>query len=143
MSGTQARTGRPPLYSDPALMEAKIEQYFDQLDNDDTPTIAELAFELGFATRNALWEYEQKPAFSDTIKRARLRIEVDRTKRLVSSGTPTAGLIFDLVNNHGYKNPQHVKHSGDDDPNAKPIEVTKIELVAPNLPLPVDDDSSG
>ena len=47
---------RPPLYDDPLVMEAKIDQYFDQL-GDETPTIAELAFELGFATRNALWEY--------------------------------------------------------------------------------------
>lgn len=120
-------------------MEAKIDQYFDQL-GDETPTIAELAFELGFATRNALWEYEKKEAFSDTVKRARLRIEIDRAKRLVSSGNPTAGLIFDMVNNHGYKNPQHMKHSGDDDGDAKPIKVQQVTLSAPDIPLPVDDD---
>jgi hypothetical protein len=108
--------GRPPLYEDPILMEAKIEQYFDGLDKDkEVPSVAGLAFELGFASRNALWEYEQKPEFSDTIKRAKLRMEVDRTKRLLSSGTPTAGIIFDLTNNYGWRNPQHHKHSGDED----------------------------
>ena len=135
--------GRPLLYPDPALLEAKIDQYFDMLQDGDIPTIAELCYELGFSDRHALTEYAKRPQFSATVKRAKLRIEMDRSKRLVSSGTPTAGLIFDLVNNHGYKNPQHVKHSGDDDPDAKPIEVTRIELVAPDLPLPVDDDSTG
>jgi hypothetical protein len=137
------KTGRPLLYDDPALLEAKIDQYFDNLKDGDVPTIAELCYELGFSSRTALTEYIKRPAFSDAIKKAKLRIEVDRTKRLVKSGSPTAGLIFDLVNNHGYKNPQHVKHSGDDDPDAKPIEVTRIELVAPNRPLPVDDNSTG
>jgi len=107
--------GRPPLYEDPLLMEAKIEQYFDGLEDNEAPSVAGLAFELGFASRNALWEYEQKPEFSDTIKRAKLRMEVDRTKRLLSAGTPTAGVIFDLTNNYGWKNPQHMKHSGDED----------------------------
>jgi hypothetical protein len=111
----KATAGRPPLYEDPLLMEAKIEQYFDGLEAGEAPSVAGLAFELGFASRNALWEYEQKPEFSDTIKRAKLRMEVDRTKRLLSSGTPTAGVIFDLTNNYGWKNPQHHKHGGDED----------------------------
>ncbi len=138
---TETQVGRPPLYDDPELMDAKIDQYFDQL-GDKPPTVPGLCFFLGFSSRQSFLDYEKKKDFSCTIKKARLRIECDRTERLISSGTPTAGLIFDLVNNHGYKNPQHVKHSGDDDPNAKPIEVTKIELVAPDRPLPVDDDRS-
>ncbi|MEL6568188.1 MAG: terminase small subunit [Pseudomonadota bacterium] len=113
--------GRPPLYEDPDLLEAKIDLYFDGLSEEDVPSIAELAFELGFASRNALWEYEQKSEFSDTIKRAKLRLEVDRTKRLLC-GPNTAGVIFDLTNNYGWKNPHHMKHSGDED--GPPIEVT-------------------
>ena len=135
-------TGRPALYDDPELMEVKIEQYFDQLEEGKPPTVPGLCFHLGFASRQSFLDYEKREAFSCTIKKARLRIEMDRAERLVSGGTPTAGLIFDMVNNHGYKNPQHVKHSGDDDPDAKPINVTKIELVAPSRPLPTDDDSS-
>lgn len=134
-------TGRPPLYDDPLVMEAKIDQYFDRIEAEgDIPTIAELVYELGFCERGALLYYEKKPEFSSTVKRARLRIEKDRTKRLVSQGNPTAGLIFDLVNNHGYKNPQHVKHSGDEDKDAKPIKVQQVVLAAPDMALPESDD---
>ncbi len=122
--------GRPPLYSDPLVMEAKIDKYFDSLEG-DIPSVAELAFELGFASRNALWEYEQKPEFSDTIKKAKLRIEVDRTKRLLS-GPNTAGVIFDLTNNYGWKNPQHLKHEGDaENPVHMKHDISEIRLVAP------------
>ena len=115
--------GRPPLYDDPLVMEAKIDQYFDDLEeNCKPPTIAGLCFFLGFSDRHALSEYEKREGFSATVKKARLRIEVDRSERLISSGTPTAGLIFDLTNNHGWKNPQHMKHSQDED--GKPQEIT-------------------
>lgn len=132
----QVSSGRPPLYDDPLLMEAKIDQYFDEIEQDGkAPTIAGLCFYLGFSDRGALTEYEKRGAtegspgpFSRTVKKARLRIEVDRAERLVSSGTPTAGLIFDLTNNHGWKNPQHLKHGGDED--APPVKsVTEIQLV--------------
>lgn len=133
-------TGRPPLYDDPALMEAKIEQYFDDTETKGKiPTVPGLCLFLGFSSRQSFLDYEKRKDFSCTIKKARLQIEVDRTERLVKSGTPTAGLIFDLVNNHGYKNPQHVKHSGDDDREAKPIKVEQIVLAAPDAPLPEDD----
>lgn len=118
--------GRDALYTDPLVMEAKIDQYFDECETKDkTPTVPGLCFFLGFNSRQSFLDYEkrvvddEKP-FSCTIKRARLRIEMDRAERLVSSGTPTAGLIFDMVNNHGYKNPAHLKHSQDED--GKPVE---------------------
>ena len=125
--------GRPRLYNDPLVMEAKIDQYFDDVESKEkVPTVPGLCFFLGFSSRQSFLDYEKYDGFSGTIKRARLRIECDRTERLVSSGTPTAGLIFDLVNNHGYKNPQHLKHAGDGDPDAKPISVQRLVLVSPS-----------
>ena len=98
-----------PLYSDPLLMEAKMDQYFADREADKKPpTVAGLCFFLGFESRQSFLDYEKREAFSCTIKKARLRIEMDRAERLVSSGTPTAGVIFDLTNNHGWKNPQHI-----------------------------------
>ena len=117
-------TGRPPLYSDPLLMEAKIDQYFDEcLAETRPPTIAGLCYFLGFCDKQALSEYEKREHFSLTVKKARLRIEMDRSERLLKSGAPTAGVIFDLTNNHGWKNPQHMKHSQDEDGEPQKIEV--------------------
>ena len=51
-----SETGRPCLYTDPLLFEAKVEQYFDQLARDgldSIPTVAELAYFLGFSDRLA------------------------------------------------------------------------------------------
>lgn len=120
--------GRPPLYDDPLVMEAKIEQYFDGLETSGKPpTVAGLCYFLGFSDRHALSEYEKREGFSSTVKSARLRIEVDRSERLISSGTPTAGIIFDLTNNHNWKNPQHMKHSQDEDGKPQQIELSPSE----------------
>lgn len=110
--------GRPLLYDDPLVLEAKIDQYFDQPEL-KVPTIAGLCYFLGFEDRGALAEYEKRDDFSRTVKKARLRIEGDRAERLIT-GPNTAGVIFDLTNNHGWKNPQHMKHSQDED--GKPVE---------------------
>jgi len=114
-----------PLYADPLLMEVKIDQYFvEQSANNKPPTVAGLCYFLGFESRQSFLDYEKREPFSCTIKKARLRIEVDRAERLVSSGTPTAGIIFDLTNNHGWKNPQHMKHSQDEDGEPQKLEVS-------------------
>ena len=121
--------GRPPLYSDPLVMEAKCDQYFDLYESGAEregriPTVPGLCRFLGFASRFSFLDYEKKPEFTHTIKKARLRLEEDRAERLMSRDTPTAGVIFDLTNNHGWKNPQHMKHSQDED--GEPVKVHTI-----------------
>jgi len=122
-----SNTGRPPLYDDPLVMEAKIDQYFDDLEKGKPPTVAGLCYFLGFSDRGALSEYEKREGFSRTVKSARLRIEVDRSERLISSGTPTAGIIFDLTNNHNWKNPQHMKMSQDEDGGPQEVIVSATD----------------
>ena len=95
--------GRPALYTDPELFEAKIEQYFDQCEEKGRiPTVAGLAFELGFVSRQSLLDYEKRDGFSCAVQRARLRIEIDRSERLVSKEAYTPGLPMDLASNHGW-----------------------------------------
>ncbi|WP_300396397.1 terminase small subunit [Henriciella sp.] len=97
--------GRPRLYDDPALFEAKVEQYFDKCDDAEKPripTVAGLAYELGFASRQSLLDYEKDERFSCAVSRARLRIEMDRSERLVSKDQYTPGLPMDLASNHGW-----------------------------------------
>lgn len=141
--------GRPPLYRDPDVLEMKVEQYFDKVSaegDDALPTMAGLCRFLGFSTRDALrWYDKRSPQFSRIVKSARLRLEEDREKRL-HTGKHASSAMFDLAANYGWKNPQHVKHSGD--PDGQPIEsrqtldMTKLspqELAAlASIRLPAD-----
>lgn len=61
-----------------------------------TPTITGLALYLGFTSRKAMYDYEQKKEFCDTIKNARLRIEHEYEKQLHLD--KCTGAIFALKN---------------------------------------------
>lgn len=89
--------------------------------------LAELALELGFCDRHGLMEYEgYELEFSTTVKKARAKIEVHRQRLLVNRDTFTPGVIFDLKNNHGWKDATQQEHSG---PGGGPMQVQKIKLV--------------
>ncbi len=95
--------GRPRHYDDPVLFELKIEQYFDLCEEKGRiPTIAGLAYELGFVSRQSILDYEKDKRFSGAVSRARLRIEADRSERLVHKDKYTPGLPMDLASNHGW-----------------------------------------
>ena len=96
--------GRPPKWTDPTALAAKIEEYFELckgvpyikedgealLDkNGDVvlvdkhpPTMSGLALHLGFTDRKQLLDYKARPQFTDVIKGAKLRIERYAEERL-------------------------------------------------------------
>lgn len=102
--GKQKITGRPPTFKTPEEMQVKIDRYFEEieghplLDNDGKvmqdkwgypvyvdrhpPTITGLALALGFNTRKSLLDYCGKPAFVNTIERAKARVERYAEERL-------------------------------------------------------------
>ncbi|WP_290747779.1 terminase small subunit [Henriciella sp.] len=103
MAEDDAKAGRHPKYSDPLHFENCIDQYFDQCETDKRiPTVAGLAYHMGFASRQSLWDYEQKKEFSYAATRARLRIEQDRSERLIDREKYTPGLAMDLASNHNW-----------------------------------------
>lgn len=108
--------GRPRLYRTAAEFTAKVEEYFEECKTEgEPPTLAGISLFLGFADRQSFAEYEEyEDAFSLTVKRARLRIEADRSKRLIGKDTFTPGVIFDLKNNHGWKDKSEQELSGPD-----------------------------
>ena len=110
------KVGRPRKYETPEQMQPMIDKYFKYCDTNEKPfTVAGLASYLGFASRTAPWEYSHDyPEFSNTIKKAMLKIETQRSEMLLDGKNP-AGKIFDLVNNFGWENPQKIKHSADID----------------------------
>lgn len=144
--------GRPRLYPDSEPFTAKVEEYFDaQVRLSKPPTMAGLCLFLGFDDRDSFSRYETYgDGFSRTVKRARLRIEADRNERLLDRADFTAGVIFDLKNNHGWKDRSAHEHSG---PNGAPIQtldltgvsdddLDRLEAIFGQLAVPGGDDES-
>lgn len=111
--------GRPPYYKTVEELDKKIEEYFESLFEDDgeggeeqknPATITGLAFFLGFADKCSIYDYENKPEFSHSIKRARLFVEHSYEKGLFQKNP--AGVIFALKN-FGWKDKHEVDASLD------------------------------
>lgn len=99
--------GRPTKYETAAELQKAIDEYFENCPDKkivgtdghlEIPiyTITGLAYHLGFESRQSFYDYEKREGFSYTIKRARLRIEIEYEKQL-HFGQCT-GAIFALKN---------------------------------------------
>lgn len=110
--------GRPLKFNSVEELEIAIEAYFQKMNNslyinaDGIPvyeplTITGLALALD-TTRKTLMEYEEKDVFSNTIKKAKTKVENFAEKRLFGSA-PT-GAIFALKN-YGWKDTQDVNQT--------------------------------
>lgn len=115
-------TGRPPLYSDPNTMQAKIDEYFEKCDaNDESYTVPGLALALGFCSRQSLWDYCNvtkfeselvRKSFAYTIKKALLTMEQQRVGKFVDGKKPAIPAIFDLKNNFNYVDKKDIQIDG-------------------------------
>jgi hypothetical protein len=123
--------GRPRKYKTPKEMQERIEAYFAKCDARmvkmvinqgnkkglvDVPkpepyTVQGLAVFLDLTTEGLL-EYEAREEFSATIKIAKAEIEADKVVHMLDGDGATVGYIFDLKNNHGWKDKQEIEHSG-------------------------------
>jgi len=123
-----AEMGRPRLYQDHASFVAKVDEYFASLEtNGKRPTLAGLSYFMDFEDRETFVRYaEYDDDFSRTVKQTRMRIEDDRWQSLIDKGGFTPGLIFDLKNNHGWKDKTEQELTGAD---GGPVQVQKIERV--------------
>lgn len=127
--------GRPLEYETVDELQAKIDEYFDNIkgefhfeaapvetDEDEgkdikvwdrypePPTITGLTLFLGFESRQSFYDYKNKTEFSYTIKRARLKVENSYELFLIQSKNPT-GAIFALKN-LGWADKQIIEHGG-------------------------------
>ena len=92
--------GRPPKLANVEELQEKIDSYFASCRDAEGRlarpiTITGLALYLD-TTRETLMDYQHKDDFSDTIKKAKLRVENYYEERLMTT-TPT-GAIFALKN---------------------------------------------
>jgi len=118
---------KPPKYNSPEKLQSKIEEYFESgyrkikrvvgtkkegFHEVEVPdiTISDLVIFLGFADRRSFYDYEKKPAFAHTIKRARTFIEREY-ETLLKLGNP-AGPIFALKN-FGWTDKTEIEHGFD------------------------------
>lgn len=79
-------------------------EYFER------PSVLGLCAHLDIC-RDTLCEYEKDEIFSDTIKRAKARIEQYLEGQLYRKDQVT-GIIFNLKNNFGWKDKQDIEHTG-------------------------------
>lgn len=127
--------GRPPMYSNVEEFDNEVNDYFDiwikgekgeeefnvEIDGNnktlkrevwirdpEPPTITGLALYLGFANRKALFDYGLKDEFSNSVKRAKARVENSYEKNLYNNGS--AGSIFALKN-FGWKDERSIDHT--------------------------------
>lgn len=132
-------TGRPPLFASADDMQEKIEDYFENTPTrrvtlkDGTPvempivSITGLCLHLGFESRQSFYDYEQKPGFSYTVKRARLMIENEYETQLQAGNT--TGAIFALKN-MGWQDKTAQEISG---PGGSPIKTeTAVTFIGVN-----------
>lgn len=96
--------GRPPLYTSPAQMQERIDQYFSScrghyrrddsgayvldrrgqpiIDGEQPVTMSGLQLALGFKSRQSLSDYRGRGEFRYVVDRARLRVENYAEQRL-------------------------------------------------------------
>lgn len=145
---SENKVGRPPMYKSAEEMQKIIDSYFEEckgrLLTDDEgvvmrdkygipifvdvkpPTITGLALALGFNSRQALLNYQEKDEFNDTITRAKAKVEQYAEERLFDKDGAN-GAKFSLANNFsGWK-------------EKKEIEADVSSTVTINVEL-VDDD---
>lgn len=101
--------GRPLKYTSNEQVKEIIDQYFSEVgdayigNGDDKryiPTMSGLAYALDLS-RQGLLDYSHKAEFYDTIKKARLKVEISLEQRL--AGSSPVGTIFNLKNNFNWK----------------------------------------
>lgn len=145
----EAKAGRPPKYKTKEEIQEKIDAYFESCkgellyDSDGNPmidkwgnpiivgakpyTITGLALALGFTSRRALLNYQDKEEFVHTITRAKARVEQYAEERLFDKDGAN-GAKFSLANNFdGWREKQQ-------------IEADVKSTVSINIDLVEDDD---
>lgn len=117
-----SKAGRPLKFTDPIELQKKIDEYFEWADSKNRVyTVSDLAWYLD-TNRQTLLDYENccdndkifnslddkvKVIFTDTIKRAKARIEGECEQRLYKKDSVT-GAIFALKNNYNWVDKQEI-----------------------------------
>ena len=112
MTKKTTKIGRPVKWKSAKAVQAVIDAYFaDCVEREAHPTVSGLSLALDL-TRQGLNEYQNKDAFSDTIKKAKQRVHQAVEETLMGGRAPV-GAIFNLKNNFGWVDKQEHDIGGD------------------------------
>lgn len=105
--------GRPLKFNSPVELGEMCDEYFKLCDERKEPyTITGLALHLD-TSRETLLDYEDnRPDFSDTVKKAKAKCE-NYVEKYLFTGKNVVGAIFNLKNNYrGWKDKQETELTG-------------------------------
>ncbi len=104
--------GRPLKFKSVEDLEEMIAGYFTYCDQEKKPyTITGLALWLD-TSRETLLNYEERPEFFDTIKRAKVKCENWVEENALMNKVNATTAIFNLKNNYGWKDKTEQEVSG-------------------------------
>ena len=100
--------GGRPLKFTPEEFEERVTAFFQFCEDEKKPlTLGRLACFLN-CDSDTVVNYSHRDEFFGTIKKLRQQIVAEKGENLISGKGSTIGLIFDLKNNHGWKDQQEI-----------------------------------
>lgn len=130
MRRTNGKVGKPLKFKTPQELEDKIKAYFDKCDKTGRPyTLTGLAIDLD-TTRETLMDYGVKNGYSDSIRRAKVKIHNYAEESLWRGGGISTGIIFNLKNNWGWRDKNETAISGID--GGAINQKIQVEFITPN-----------
>jgi len=127
------RRGRKKMLT-PEQFKERAKEYFDECNAlDEAPSIAGLAYHLGFSSKQSIFDYRKDPEYKHEANRATLFIEAWLNKKVANKDTYSPGQWHILKANFGYEDKQSLDHQSSDG-SMRP---TTIKLVGPD-----DDDQN-
>jgi len=104
----RAKMGRPKAFKTVKELDGLIVKFWEYVKVNKVPaTIARLAVFLK-VDRETIVNYSKDQEFFGTIKEVKEMILASKEERLNSETGQKVGIIFDLKNNHGFKDKQEV-----------------------------------
>lgn len=90
--------GRPRAIDSPETFDMLVDSYIDMCKQANEPILLTgMILSLGLTSKEGFYQYQEYPEFTDSVKRARLLVEMEYEKRL-NGGNNAAAPIFALKN---------------------------------------------
>lgn len=122
---------RPRKWTDLDLFQQRIDQFFSECDaGKRPPSVTGLAMSLSISREQLLRYEDERPGYSEAVKKARERIQRGIEEAIIEGGKAgknVVGLIFWLKNNANWRDVMGLEHTGAD---GAPLEMSSLEVAA-------------